>query len=88
MAKRYGAPRALILDRFECLKLVSTLDRPLLIVHGTQDRLIPVTHAHALNAAARRSKLLLYEAGHIDCPLDWSEYTDKVKAFLQDSCIV
>lgn len=88
VAKRWGAPRALILDHFDSLKLVSTLDRPMLIVHGTQDRLIPVKHAHALHAAAPRSKLLLYEADHNDCPPDWSDYTRQVKTFLQEADIL
>lgn len=88
VARRYGAPKALILDPFDNLDYVASSDRPMLIIHGTADRLIPVSHAHALHAAAARSKLLLYEADHNDCPPNWADYVIELEEFLRETRIL
>ncbi|MCB9667681.1 MAG: alpha/beta hydrolase [Myxococcales bacterium] len=84
VAKKYGAPRSLILDPFDNLACVAALDRPVLIVHGTRDRLIPVSHAHRLYQVARRGKLLLYDGDHNSCPPNWEEYAVELEIFLRE----
>ena len=46
-------------DRFDNLSRIAKIDCPLLILHGTQDRLIPFWHAEALYQAARDPKRLV-----------------------------
>ena len=71
-ARRFGAPGLLVRDRFDNLEGVHRLKAPLLILHGTQDRIVPVAHAQALHAAQPVSELVLMPCGHNDCPRPWS----------------
>lgn len=60
--------RALMLDRFENVAGVKNMRAPLLIIHGDQDQIIPVSHGEAVFAAALEPKTLkiLQGAGHND----------------------
>ena len=71
-ARQFGAPGLLVRDRFDNLKGVHSLKAPLLILHGTRDRIVPVAHAQALHAAQPVSELVLMPCGHNDCPRPWS----------------
>jgi uncharacterized protein len=71
-ALQFGAPRLLVRDRFDNLEGVHRLKAPLLILHGTRDRIVPVAHAEALHAAQPVSELVLLPCGHNDCPRPWS----------------
>ena len=72
LARQFGAPGFLVRDRFDNLEGVHRLKAPLLILHGTQDRIVPVAHAQALHAAQPVSELVLMPCGHNDCPRPWS----------------
>jgi hypothetical protein len=52
---------AAITQRFDSLTKVAQIDAPLLIIHGTDDRLVPRAMAHALYAAARSHPKRLVE---------------------------
>jgi hypothetical protein len=80
MARRYGLPRLLVRDPFDNLAVVRQFPRPVLILHGEADEIIPVSHAHALHQAARSATLHLLPCGHNDCPRPWS----LVRQFLAD----
>ena len=71
-ARQFGAPGFLVRDRFDNLEGVHRLKAPLLILHGTHDRIVPVAHAEALHAAQPVSELVLMPCGHNDCPQPWS----------------
>lgn len=71
-ARRFGAPGLLVRDRFDNLAGVHRLKAPLLILHGTHDRIVPVAHAKALHTAQPVSELVLMPCGHNDCPRPWS----------------
>jgi pimeloyl-ACP methyl ester carboxylesterase len=52
---------------------------PALIVHGTEDPVLPYAHGLALNAALRNSRLVtLQGAGHELHPLDWPVIIDAI----------
>ena len=54
-------------DRYNLERAVTTLDAPLLLIHGDQDASVPVDEARALFAAARRDRnelRILPGAGH------------------------
>ncbi len=59
-----------------------SLDAPVLILHGTEDSLIPYEHALCLQAAAKRAELVSYRCDHNDCPPDWTVFFRDVSAFL------
>ncbi len=77
--------RWLLKDRYESIRLIGDVDAPLLIAHGTQDRIIPVAHGRALFEAANEPKefLELPSAGHND--LDGPELRARVEAFIARS---
>jgi pimeloyl-ACP methyl ester carboxylesterase len=70
-ARGFGAPGILVRDRFDNLEGVRRLKVPLLILHGTDDGIVPVAHAKALHAAQPASELVLMPCGHNDCPRPW-----------------
>ena len=74
---RFGAVRPI-----EAVAAVSP--RPLLLIHGSADSLIPVSHAHAIFAAAREPKECLIIDGVDHCGgyfADRATYVDRVSAF-------
>ena len=83
-AHRFGAPRILVRDRFDNLEGVKRLNAPLLILHGTQDRIVPVVQAELLHAAQPASELVLLPCGHNDCPRPWSA----IRRFLRHNALL
>ncbi len=79
-ARRFLVPRFAVRDRFDNVAALRDLDLPVLILHGRPDRVIPVAHAHALAAAARRPTLVLHDRDHNDPPP--AEYWPAIDAFL------
>ena len=60
--------RWLMKDRYESLGRIATIDAPVLIVHGEDDRVVPVDHGRRMLAAARGPKqgVFIAGAGHND----------------------
>lgn len=88
VAKRFGVPRLLVPDHFPSEAALRDVRAPTFIVHGTQDLLIPVGHAHRLAEAARDAELHLYTAGHNDCPPPGSDHWLALARFLRNSHVV
>ena len=55
--------RWLMKDRYESLGRIAAIDAPLLILHGQDDRTIPVTQGHRMLTAAREPKQGVFFAG-------------------------
>jgi uncharacterized protein len=74
--------RLLTLDRFDILSRIATIDAPLLIVHGKEDRVVPAEHGRRLFAAAREPKrgVFIPHADHND--LYAYGLVDHVRTFL------
>lgn len=70
MVSQLGFPSALIVDPFDNLEIVASVDIPVLVLHGEHDTLIPVSHGEAL-AAAAETELVRMPCGHNDCPFAW-----------------
>jgi uncharacterized protein len=82
-AVRYLAPAFLIRDPFDNLSAVRRYHGPVLVLHGQFDEVIPFGHGQALHAAAQDGKMIVYEAGHNDCPPDWAVFWRDVEEFLR-----
>jgi fermentation-respiration switch protein FrsA (DUF1100 family) len=82
-AIRYLAPSFLIRDPFDNLAVVRDYSGPVLVIHGRFDEIIPFGHGNTLHAAARNGKMIAYDAGHNDCPPDWSVFWRDVEEFLK-----
>jgi len=87
-AKRYLAPSFLVRDPFDNLAAVKRYKGPILIMHGRHDTVIPYSHGTALRKAARRGKLIAYEAGHNDCPPNWGVFWQDIAEFLVENKII
>lgn len=76
----------LLNQRFEALKKIRGLKVPVLLIHGTWDKRVPVEMAQQLYAAAPPpKKLLLVERGEHNNSgaIGWTEYRDTVTAFIK-----
>jgi uncharacterized protein len=67
----YGVPRALLLNHFDTATVLRSYAGPVLVMHGTADRVFPPVNASALAATAKRATLHLENCGHADCPSQW-----------------
>ena len=88
MAHRYLAPKFLVRDPFDNLAVVEHFAGPVLVVHGTDDGLIPIAQAETLLEAAERGQMLRYPCGHGDCPPDWDRFWRDMAHFLQTNDLV
>ncbi|MCS6798404.1 MAG: alpha/beta hydrolase [Myxococcota bacterium] len=88
MARRWWLPRALVLDPFDNERGLATLDAPVLVMHGRRDTLVPPSHAERLVRAARRARLVWYDAGHNDCPPDWTPWFAEIRSFLAQAGVL
>lgn len=50
--------RTLVLDKFNTRSIIGEVTSPVLVVHGSEDRLIPISHGEAVFEAARTPKRL------------------------------
>ena len=82
-AIRYLAPSFLIRDPFDNLAAVRNYPGPVLVIHGDSDEVVPFSHGQALHAAARNGKMIVYPAGHNDCPPDWAVFWRDIENFLR-----
>lgn len=87
-AVRYLVPGFLARDSFDNLALVKSYSGPILFLHGKYDGVIPFRHSVALNKAAKKSRLIAYDAGHNDCPPDWNVFWQHMKSFLRETEII
>lgn len=88
MANRYLAPQFLVRDPFDNLAVVERFAGPVLVVHGTDDGLIPLAQGESLVAAAAQGRMLRYPCGHGDCPADWDRFWHDMAQFLHDHGLV
>jgi pimeloyl-ACP methyl ester carboxylesterase len=84
-ASKYLVPKRFILDPFDNLAVVKTYSGPILILHGSKDRIVPYRHGIELYRAAPRGKMITYDAGHNDCPPDWGIFWNDMESFLNET---
>jgi hypothetical protein len=87
-AIRYLAPAFLIRDPFDNLSAVQQYPGPVLVIHGHIDEVVPFSHGRALHAAARKAEMIVYAAGHNDCPPDWQVFWRDVEGFLRAAGVI
>ncbi len=85
MARKFGVPGIFIRDPFDNLKTVASFDRPLLVIHGKHDEIIPYSHGVKLYEASSRGRLITYDCGHNDCPPNWDVFYEDIRKFLIES---
>ena len=71
-------------DRPDSTPLLAEIDRPVLIVHGAEDQLIPPSEAEAMHGQLRQSRLeLVPAAGHLVNMEQPASFNAAVRTFLQ-----
>lgn len=72
-----------MLERADAIPLLAQIDRPVLVVHGADDQLIPVTEAQAMHAAIKTSRLQIIDgAGHLVNLEQPAQFNAAVRAFI------
>lgn len=79
----YLIPGFLVRDPFDNEAVLKKLDRPVLLMHGERDRIVPYRHSRALHRVARQSTLSTYGCGHNDFPTTSSRFWDEIAAHLR-----
>jgi pimeloyl-ACP methyl ester carboxylesterase len=75
-------PQALLRYRLQTDVVLASIDRPVLLIHGDRDTLIPLSHSQALQATSRNAKLAVVSgAGHGDLQ-DFASFRDLVNGAL------
>ncbi len=87
MAWKRGVPGFLVRSPFRNDVTMPKLGSEILILHGAQDNLIPVTHGRRLHAIAPGSRLVEIAGSHNDFPRDYDAYIGAIQDFLKDSGI-
>jgi pimeloyl-ACP methyl ester carboxylesterase len=84
MARGLGVPRWLVRDPFDSQSVLAGFPRPILLVHGTRDAIVPFRHAESNHAVAAASELHPVACGHNDCPRPWA----LVRRFLEHTGLI
>lgn len=78
----YGVPSVLCRHPFRNDRVVRGFPGPVLVMHGSEDEIIPVEHGRRLAAIANDATLVEMPAGHNDFPPDWGRYEEAIRTFL------
>lgn len=78
----YGAPPLLCTSPFRTDRVLPTLNRPLLILHGADDDIIPVAHGRKLHEITPGSRYAELPGHHNDFPVDRNAYWAAIDTFL------
>lgn len=82
-APRYLVPAFLVKDPFDNLAVIRAYSRPVLIIHGTRDEIIPYRHGQTLAAAAPDGNLVSFQSGHNNLPTDSRQFWQAIDAYLR-----
>jgi uncharacterized protein len=80
LAATFFVPGWLVRDPFDNLRALKNYRGPLLVVHGNDDRLVPVSEGRALAAAVPGAEFHGLPCGHNDCPRPWHIIRDFLAA--------
>jgi fermentation-respiration switch protein FrsA (DUF1100 family) len=83
VVEAYGVPRMLLINHFDTGAVVRRYPGPLLVMHGTRDRVFRSEEAEKLAEKSGHATLHLDACGHNDCPRHW----DLVLRFLAQNAI-
>ncbi len=86
--RRYLIPDFLVRDPFDSLSVVKTYPRPILILHGRTDEIVPIDHGMALSRASLQAEMAVYACGHNDMPPDRRVWEADITKFLRKSNII
>ncbi len=80
-AAGFGVPSFCISHPFDNTSVLAHFDRPVLIVQGTQDQIVPIEHGRSLAKLALHATFLELDGDHFRFK-DRNKYRDALKAFV------
>ncbi len=83
-AAGFLAPSFLIRDPFDNRQALRAYRGPLLVIHGRQDRVVPIAHGRELAAHVPGARLHELDCGHNDCLRQWKT----IVPFLRDAGVL
>ena len=87
VAGRFAVPFFLVRDPYPVLPVIKSFPGPVLIIGGTEDRVLSPDYSRRLHAAAPQSELAMFRMGHNDPPPE-PAYWDTVIGFLKRGGII
>jgi pimeloyl-ACP methyl ester carboxylesterase len=76
-------PRMLLHDRFDSLGALAGFARPVLVMHGAKDTLVPIAQGRRLVEVCKDVRFVVFdEAGHNDLPWQSARYWEAVRELL------
>lgn len=90
MAHRYAVPAFVVRHPFSTGSVVESLDVPILVFHGSDDVIIPVSHGRRLGDMAHDGTYVEYACGHNDFPgaANEADYWRQIETFLRKANII
>jgi fermentation-respiration switch protein FrsA (DUF1100 family) len=88
VARGYGMPPFLVKDDFDNAANLRVWDGPVLILHGTSDRVVSIRHAERLAQLRDGIRLVRYDCGHNDCPWTSDAVVDELRIFLGEAGVL
>lgn len=72
-------------DKFDNISKIKKVNCPILLIHGTRDKVIPIWHGKKLFAAAKSPKFFVWLEGldHNDLPTTEDDYWRALKEFVE-----
>ncbi len=81
-AWKYGAPSFICSDPFRTDDALRNFKQPVLIFHGTEDNIIPVSHGRALHKLLPQSVYVETKGDHINYPPDPKAFWAEIDKFM------
>ncbi|MBX3402916.1 MAG: alpha/beta hydrolase [Phycisphaeraceae bacterium] len=85
MASRYMVPGFLVRHPFRTDRVLPKLGRPVLILHSTEDEIVPYSHGRRLHEMTPGSKLVDLSGSHNGALSEQPQYWASVEALLRES---
>jgi len=81
-AMAHGAPEILLSENYNTVSALLAYEGPILIIHGTKDKVVPVKHALEIKKQIPTAELILYDSSHSDGPPVWEIFWKDISEFL------
>ena len=87
-ARNFLAPGFLLRDVFDNAAVVAAYRQQILLVHGSNDTIVPPEHSRLLQRLAPNARLVEFSCGHNDFPPDWREFYRVIAGFLREAGVL
>ncbi|MEK6702486.1 MAG: alpha/beta hydrolase [Planctomycetota bacterium] len=83
MSWSFGVPPLVVKNPFHTDHILATLPTPVLLIHGTGDTIIPISHSRKLATIGQGRTLVELPGNHNDFPIDPVPYWAAIDTWLQ-----